>query len=403
MHAAISFRTFTLPFLLFLLLFPCPEAFAQDKKLCPKCKSTGKIPNPFLTEAIIALEENVEYCSHVFDADKTGRGLPWFPCERCRNPSLEKKAREEFDQLVADREAWIQSRRDAVDRVVEPRRELLHLQTKHFTIAWNIPRITTADKKKYKMHEALHLYAQRMEDFYADFLRTLDIKDEEMRNRRHFLYLFEDQKSCLKAAKEFTGLNCWNAAKLPGNPSILVSWKDITYLKTDEDFHRHLIHHVSHLLNIAYFRMEWMALTAGWADEGLAHYFEMKYFNKADNTCDEEGEEEELSNSDWEVEVRKLVEEEKAVSFAEISVKTTTGLHGDDHKLSWSYVDFLMKKNPRKFKLFMQAIKLKKPAMEALKESYGLNFITFQSQWKAYVLEKYRKKPLKVKGRRNRR
>ena len=76
-------------------------------------------------------------------------------------------------------------------------------------------------------------------------------------------------------------------------------------------------------------------------------------------------------------------------------MKSTTALYGEEHKFAWSYVDFLMDRDPHKFKLFMKAIKTKKKCREALKESYGLNFISFQNEWEKYVLKNYRKKPKK--------
>ena len=145
--------------------------------------------------------------------------------------------------------------------------------------------------------------------------------------------------------------------------------------------------------------MEWLAVDAGWADEGLAHYFEIKYFNTADNTCDEEGEEEEFTSSDWEVDVRKALEAGKAPSFADLSIKSTTGLFKDEHKFAWSFVDFLMDRDPKGFKKFMKAIKSKKKCRDALQEAFDLNFITIHGEWEKYVLENYRKKPLKAPAR----
>lgn len=378
-----------------LLALKAPAQDKASKRRCSKCDTTGRIANPYVTEHMAEIEKKVKFCSYVFEQDKKGRGLPWIPCERCRNPDLEKAARKQFDEEVKALENWMDERKQAT-AFLKTRNRLYHLETEHFIIAWNITKIVTADRKTYKCHDAMHLYAERMEEFYSDFLDTLGITEEEMRNKKHFLYLFEEQKSCRAAAKELTGLDCWNAAKLPGNPSILISWKDKVNLKDDDDFHRHLIHHLSHLLNVAYYHMEWMAMEAGWADEGLGHFFEMKYFQKADNTCDEEGEEEEFFASDWEVDVRKALEAGIAISMADLSIKSTTALHGDDHKFAWSFVDFLMKKDPLKFKLFMKGIKAKKKAREALRDSYGLNFISFQNEWEAYVLGNYRKKPLKA-------
>jgi hypothetical protein len=396
----------TAPFLFLVLALAFihgPGAAQNDKKLrCAKCGTTGKIANKFLTPEMAGMEEKVIHCSYVLEKDRKGRGLPWIPCARCRVPELAEAAKLEFDKIVAQKEKWLERRRQ-IDELVGT--DLLHLETEHFIIAWDIPKIVTRDKKSYKMHAAMHLYADRMESFYGEFMSFFGIEDKEIRNKKHFVYLFERQKHCFKAAKELTGLHCWNAAKLPGNPSILVSWYDKENLPTEEELHRHLVHHLSHLLNVSYYRMEWLAADAGWADEGLAHFWEYKYFNRADNTCDEEGEEEVFSHSDWEYEVRSSLDAGKGPSFAELSKKSTTALHGLDHQFSWSFMDFLLKKkDPSRFKVFMKAIKEKKETRDAIKEAYGLNVISFQREWEEYVRANYRDKPLKGPGqpRRNR-
>jgi hypothetical protein len=394
-------RTAALVF--FFLLPPLLSAQDYDGPRCAKCKTTGRLENKYCTPAIAAMEEKVLHCSYVFEKDKKGHGHPWLPCLRCRSPELAAAAQRDFDEIMGRRKKWL-TRRRQVDEMLKT--DLLHLETEHFVIAWDIPKIVTKNKKVYRCHEALHLYAERMEEYYRDFMGFFGIDEKEIRNKKHFVYLYERQKHCLKTSKEYTGLNCWNAAKLPGNPSILVSWYDKTNFPKEADLHRHLIHHLSHLFNVSYYRMEWLAATAGWADEGLAHFMEYRYFNRADNTCDEEGEEEIMSHSDWEYEVRVHVVAGKGPSFAELCNKSVTSLSGVEHKLVWSYMDFLFKcYKPERFKDFMKVIKAKRPSREALKEAYGLNVIAFQKKWEAYVLKNYREKPLKTATapRRNRR
>lgn len=387
----------TLLLIAFLGIVALDQAQAQSRKRsspCRKCENTGKVPNPFLTEELAALEKEVLYCSYCIKQDKKGHGLAWLPCTRCRNVEAQKEAELAFDALVAERIRWMKERRE-VDDFLQSRSELIHLETEHFIIAWSIPKFKTEDKKLYKAHVGAHLYARRLEAFYADFKEFLMIEEEEMRNHKHFIYLFEDQKTSLKAAQKYTGLKCLYAARQTGNPSVLVTWWDKTMMPDDSDFHRHLVHHTSHLFNVAFYLMEWMAKDAGWADEGLGHFFEIRHFHFATNTCDEEGDDEVLSKEDWQVDVRKAVEGGTAASFAELCGKSTTSLFHEEHKFAWSFVDFLLDRNRAKFKEFMRAIKEKKPSRDALKESYGLNPMSFQELWEKYVLEKYRKEPLK--------
>src|SRR5262249_23128811 len=145
---------------------------------------------------------------------------------------------------------------------------------------------------------AAHLFARRLEGMYADFERLFKIDDARMRNPLHQVYVYRQLKFMVRATEKLLAMHSETAAKLAGDPSILVTWTDKKSLKDDVDVDRHLTHHVTHLIASVFHRKEWL-YSIGVVDEGLSHWFEMRYFGNADNSCNQEEVEEDFGRQNW--------------------------------------------------------------------------------------------------------
>jgi hypothetical protein len=361
----------------------------KDERLCPLCKTTGKVVNPFY-EANQHLEEGIRFCSWSIEKDRKGRGIPWLPCDRCRRPDLKAKATAEFEKEAAIRLEWLSKRRE-IDETLKMRQPLLHLETQHFKWAWNIPKFTV-DKKVYRMHEALHLYAERMEEFYAEFQRIHRISDPNNCNSQHELYCFERQIAASKACGLYGGQASPNGkVTWQGHPehSTFVTWLNKSEMPSDGDFHRDMIHNVSHLLTAAYNRGWWL-FAVGFAHEGSAHWWEMYYYKKATSYCFQENNSmASWVSTKWEAKVKKALMAGKVPSFADMILKPTDGLDEKDHVYAWSYVDYLMHLDPHKAISFYDLLKQKKPVREALLQVFDMSVLGFEEKWKVYVMENY--------------
>jgi hypothetical protein len=388
----------------FALLLLSAAAFCQeleDPTKCPYCKTTGKLVNPFYEKNEALLEQAI-YCSWAMEKDKEGLGLPWIPCAKCKNPPLKLKAVKEFDGLAKKRLAWLEERRK-VDETVKAQKPLFHLETEHFVWAWSIPKITW-EKKQYRGHEALYLFAGLMEQFYSDYQRVHQITDRDNINNKHYIYCFERRLNADKACVAYGEQASPNGkVTKQTKPSVFVMWWDKSKLPTAEAIHRDMIHNVAHLF-VAVFKTWWWLYESGVAYEGHAHWWEIYYYDKATSYCFRESD----SGSNWVAEkwpsrVKKAVLAGKEPSLTELLALPGGSLDFKEHVFAWSYIDYMMFMDPRKTLTFCDVLKQKRPAREAFSEAWGKSILAFEEEWKEYVKTEYSVQEMVVPSKRNRR
>lgn len=368
-----------------------PVLHAEDK-LCGKCKTTGRVPNPVVTEKWTAAEAGAIHCSAKIDKDPTACGSPFLVCRGCAAVALAQKAQAELDAYVAGEKAWLAERRK-IDAVVKPRAPLVHVETEHFLLISGLAKVTLADRTVLDAHAAAHLYARRLEETYAWFLRLMGATDADMRVKKHQVFLMDDLRTLITAAGQYAQLPTDRAGRAVGDPSILTTWRDRAVFKTDEDFHRHVVHHVVHLFLGVFFQKIWLVERAGFLEEGVSHVAEMELFKKSGNSCNLEGSEQDMADEDWEPIVRKLAAAGPPLTFAELAPKKAHVLTPAEHYLAWSFTDYLWKLEPKKLRELVIALKQDKPLRDALRELYGVTIVGIDASWKAWVLEHYRLKP----------
>ena len=67
---------------------------------------------------------------------------------------------------------------------------------------------------------------------------------------------------------QYAALATDRAARVVGDPSILVTWRDKSIFKSDSSFHQHVVHHVIHNLCGVFHLKFWLADDAGWLEPG---------------------------------------------------------------------------------------------------------------------------------------
>ncbi|MFH0945377.1 MAG: hypothetical protein V2A76_09290 [Planctomycetota bacterium] len=277
------------PFLLIVWVACFGPARAQEigEDLCGDCHSTGKIDHQH-SKAALALEEGVIYCSEFMKSDPTVLGMDWEVCPKCRTPSAQARARREFDEEFGRRKEWL----DGCQKEVDERagHEVCHILTRHFQIIWDIPTIKV-DRRVLKMHEAAHLYAERMEYLYGQTLEIHGITERDVRPTTHRLYLFEAQSTAKKVGPYALdgGLGNTSRKSQIGPNSAMITFLNKADFHTDEEFHQFLVHTVSHHLhNEIKPANEWLAVRYGWVYVGMAHYMEIRYFGPPNTWCTRE-------------------------------------------------------------------------------------------------------------------
>lgn len=360
-----------------------PLARSRDD-LCGACATSGRIANPWV-EAHGGEEPGALACSAFFEGDRVARGAAFLPCARCRRPDLKEAAERELAAIVAERDAWLAERR-AVDESIGV--TLRWVRTEHFLVGFEPERYRTRDKRSLDAHGAAHLYARRLEGMYADLQRLLGYDDSRVRNKLHQVLVFERLKTMIKASELLLKMWSDTSAKLVGDPSILVTWLDRGTLPGDLEMDRHVTHHAAHMLYSVFHLKEWL-YSQGFLDEGLAHFFEMRYFGAADNSCNQEEREEDFGAEEWPRDVLTAVRAGRNPSLAELCSKRTDQLQGSDHAFAWSLADYLVSVEPAKLADLMVRLKEKTELREALRSAYGKTFFELENDWKAHVLATY--------------
>jgi hypothetical protein len=361
-----------------------PGMPAQDGALCGDCKTTGRVANPYHAPHAAA-EKGSRYCSVCLEGDRAGRDAEFLPCPRCKRPDLKRAAEAELATWKEERERWLAGCA-ALEQQVGTK---LHwVESDHFLVGFEPDHWKTRDKRELDGHAAAHLFARRLEGMYADFEKLFGIAEERMRNQRHQVLIFEKQKTLSHAAQQLLQMTSGTAAKRAGDPSILLTWVDRKSLPGDLEMDRHVTHHVTHLLVSVFHRKEWL-YAQGFLDEGLSHYFEMRYFGSADNSCNQEAEEESFGNANWPRDVLAAVQSGRTPPFAELAAKRTDQLQGSDHSFAWSFADFLVARDPARVADLMVRLKEKTELREALRGAFGRSFFELEGDWKAWVLANY--------------
>ena len=195
----------------------------------------------------------------------------------------------------------------------------------------------------------------------------------------------------LEAALRFANQGSERGIKLMGAHAIYSVCGNRQFYRSDELLHRNVVHSVTHLLLAHQEPSMWIGnQKGGWAEEGLAHWFEDRYFGICDNYCYEEqntlvG----FKGGNYRPAVRKMVAAEDVPPVASVLDLNTDQLSLPQHAVAFSLVDYLLDRDAAAFNAVAKDLRRKVPARDALLSAYGLSPLELESQWKAWVLATY--------------
>jgi len=382
---------------------PAPQA---GEARCGWCGTTGRTPFDIQDEFKLEQESGpgwtILYCSEALASENMG--LSWQPCARCKTPSLQAASQKEWTEHRTAGDAWLKERR-RVDKLAGADAPLVQVQSTHFIVVWNTPRITTANKKSYDAHEAAHLYVRRLEALYARFQSMFGITDANNMKNVHTLMVFEKPEQQAGAAPAYTGLEGFPTVQRSGgvnHDSVIVTWWDKGDFPKEADLWRHEVHEMIHQFTAIFYDISWfkpgeIGLAPpwlndkyGWLAEGLSHWFEIDLDKRADTYCmREQNVDSRWGGSDWRKNIYKAVSNEDIPVFTDVIVKPNSSLTAKEHQFSWSWTDFLLARDTFAMGKALKMCKQKYAMRDILRETWGLSVLDFEAQWKAWVLETY--------------
>ena len=366
-----------------VLLEDEPAEDAPSWPKCLNCKTTGQEPCPDKVHKKVdcELEANARYCSMVFDCE-TCAGVGFIDCTECERPDVE-------GELATKAEGLPAIRKKVLEYDEEMGFELHTIVSDNFELVWEIESMKVG-RKKLDQHELMHLWVDRLEELREDYVTTLKVKEGSFRQRiRVFVWwLPKDQKD---GSLRFCQQGNEEGVKLLGlNPTYSLCGNKKNH-KNDESLHRNIVHNVAHLLLSHQDPMDWIGnKKGGWADAGLAHWFEDRYWEKCDTYCyQEQNTNVDFKGGKWKPAVRKMVREDDYPKIGTVFSKNTDGLTLEEHAIAFSYVDFLIHEDAKMFNLLCRRLRSKTPTRDALAEAFGYTPIQMEEAWAAWVEDTY--------------
>jgi len=371
--------------LVLLLIVPrSASAFDEDEVYCKPCESTGMQVCKEHKRDECLLEDGLVYCTE-FDECAVCSGTGWVDCVKCESQAgANELARRISDRARrAERHAWIHEGMG---------RKLRFAETEHFRLVWELDSLKV-NKKRLNGHHLMHLYADRLEQLWKDYADLTGATSRNFKEKSLVLvwWLPNDQK---KSSRTFCTNESTSGAKLLGATPRFSICGNKQFARNDEALYRTVVHNVTHLLMSHHTPSFWIGnVKGGWADAGLAHWFEDKYSGRCTNYCyQEQNSQVDFKGGKYKPAIRKMVATDKVPTAAVVFKKNTDTLTPAEHAVSFSYVDYLVTLDGKKFASVVRMLKQRKPTRDALKEIYELNIIEFEARWKAWVLETYPKR-----------
>jgi hypothetical protein len=349
---------------------------------CVKCKNVGKLPCPEHDKNEAAAEDGVRFCTTIANCPVC-QGVGWLDCPDCSRPDVEQA----IAKKIAERNECLKVSQELDAKMSG--RALRKVLTEHCILVWEIDSLKV-DKRQLAHHELMHLYAQRLERLFSDYLAVMHCEANEFKEKVQ-VFVWWLPKDQVEGSLRFAGEQNQQGVKLLGAQAVYSVCGNRQFFTTDERLHRNIVHNVSHLLLAHQNPSLWIGnIKGGWAEEGLGHWFEDRYFGKCDTYCyEEQNTNEDFKGGVWKPVVRKMVATDTVLPAAEVMSKNTDQLPLPAHALAFSYVDYLLAHESAKFNDLCRQLRRKAELRDAFKSVYGMSLIEFEAKWKAWVLETY--------------
>jgi len=380
----------TLPSLFVLLSLvlhgATPAIFAQSQEgdpfvRCTRCKNMGAKPCKTHDSDDCELEGNAMYCSVMGQCESCG-GTGWVDCRHCENEAVRKR--------LDARRAEIPALAAGVAHYEEDMgKELMLAESPHFVVIWDIERIKVGKRVK-GGHEMLHRYVDYLEELYTDYTAILGVPDRHFK-RKSRVFIWARQQDHRDASSRYCRMSSQGGVRLMGaHPTYSVAATKELF-GTEEFLRRNIIHCAAHLLLSHQQPIHWIGKSkGGWADAGLAHWFEDRYFEICDNYCYMESDTAGgVKSGAWKPAVRKMVNKKATPSLAGLFQQNTETLTPEQHMVAFSLMDYLLQLDPKKTNELLVQLRLKVSTRDALGKTFDINPIKLEEAWLAWVRETY--------------
>jgi len=357
---------------------------AQDEDpfvRCTRCKNVGAKPCPEHKKEDCELEGNALYCT-VIGLCHTCGGTGWVDCKHCKNAAVEERFEGRRKRIPQVEKGIAHFEEDLA-------RPLSIAESPHFIVIWDVEKMKVG-KKLLGRHEMLHRYVDHVEELYKDYTDLLSVSDRAFK-RKSRIFVWSNFQQHREASTRYCRMASNGGVRLMGaNPTYSVAAEKRLFVN-EESLRRNVIHCTAHLLLSHQAPIHWIGKTkGGWADAGVAHWFEDRYFGICDNYCFQESDTAGgVKGGPWKPALRKLVAKKQAPSLAGLFQQNTETLSAEQHMVAFSIIDYLITKDAKQLNQLLIRLRQKVTTRQALDEVLGTNAVRLQEAWQAWVRATY--------------
>jgi len=354
-------------------------AFQATGRVCSNCSGTGRVPCAEHRSVELARESNAILCSFYAGCTKCA-ATGSVDCASCgtANADADRAARE-LRSAAAKRFAGFEGAAG---------RPLLAAASAHFDLVCELEPMRAQGKKR-SQHELLHLYLDRMEQAYRDYLSFFALGDKDITARSQ-VFLWATRADHEKVGQALCGYTTFDVEYKRAVEAITSLWFDGKKLKEDEALHHCVVHQVVHGLMNAQPPVAWTGkLRMGWADEGLSLWFEDRLLGAPTGFCFWLDEDPMMRAPIQRPAVHKLLEPGRTLDFERLLTLDTIDMTREEQALGFALVDYLAARDAPLLRSLLDRMRARTPSRDAFKEIYGLTLEELATAWRAWVTETY--------------
>jgi len=293
-------------------------------------------------------------------------------------------------------------------RILGKRRKLILVTSPHFYLVTDIKRLMVVTRERSRrlmgMHEIAHLFIQRAEIAYREFVEAFG--DDVILPRPSAIYLMETEALKRAIAEEYFG---------HGDPELLYGGESTRIAggypyngcaisrekygeggraraTEDEWLHFQMRHLVGHLLVSCWVKVNGKnEFLPRWMYAGAGHWLSRnpEKFREMANFCAGEGAVVRHSGKKWpQMLVRQAADPKSHPVQRVFSVGSLGGLDLDMHQRAWSWFDVFLREDRDRFVAFLRALRAGTDARVAMKATFGLTPEEWDGRWRERILRR---------------
>jgi hypothetical protein len=296
--------------------------------------------------------------------------------------------------------AIVKRQMDVERKILGERARFVVVKSPHFLVVTDIPRLKVLTRGKppriMEMHEIAHLFAQRAEIAYRDFVAVFG--DRVILPRPSAVYLLDSEATKQELATRYFGLPLPElfyggdidriGGGYPWNGCALSRQK----YGEDEWLHFQMRHLIGHLLVSC-----WVKVTGNnrylprWMYEGTGHWLSRlpEKFREMANFCTGEGSELSHSGKKWPEKCVVFATSPKAHPIQRIlDVEDLGGLDLEMNIRAWSWFDLGLSEDRERFVSFLAELREGTEVRAAMRKTLGVTPEEFEARWRDRILGK---------------